>query len=96
MTKGLRHGDLIVRKGTTMSDRNGLGIWKQRKGKYDQDRLNHEQRVSSQDEAGDTHRALSLTEGCGATARSQAFAPGKDESQWRSERQDIKEISLQI
>ena len=96
MTKGLRHGDLKVRKGTTMSDRNGLGIWKQRKGKYDQDRLNHEQRVSSQDEAGDTDRALSLTEGCGETVRSQAFDPRTNESQWRSEHQDVKKISLQI
>ena len=73
-----------------MSDRNGLGIWKQRKGKWDQDRLNHEQRVNSQDEAGDTDRALSLTEGCGETVRSQAFDPRTNESQWRSERQDIK------
>ena len=73
-----------------MSDRNGLGIWKQRKGKYDQDRLNHEQRVSSQDEAGDTDRALSLTEGCGETARSQAFDPRTNESQWRSDHQDVK------
>ena len=96
MTKGLRHGDLKVRTGTTMSDRNGLGIWKQRKGKCNLDRLNHEQRVNSQDEARDTDRALSLTEGCGATAKSQAFVPGKIESQRRSERQDVKEISLQI
>ena len=73
-----------------MSDRNSFGIWKQRKGKWDQDRLNHEQRVNSQDEAGDTDRALSLTEGCGETVRSQAFDPRTNESQWRSERQDIK------
>ena len=67
-----------------------FGIWKQRKGKWDQDRLNHEQRVNSQDEAGDTDRALSLTEGCGETVRSQAFDPRTNESQWRSERQDVK------
>ena len=74
----------------TTSDRNGFGIWKQRKGKWDQDRLNHGQTVSLQDEAGDSYRALSLTEGCGATARRQAFVPRTNESQWRSERQDVK------
>ena len=36
--------------------------------------MNHEQRVSSGDEAGDTDRALSLTEGCGATARSKLLS----------------------
>ena len=44
---------------------------------------------NSQDEARDTDRALSLTEGCGETVRSQAFDP-TNESQWRSELQDIK------
>ena len=56
----------------------------------------HEQRVSSQDEAGDTHRALSLTEGCGATVRSQTFAPRTNESQCKSERQDIKKTPLRF
>ena len=55
-------------------------VFGNRKGKWDQDRLNHEQRVSSQDEAGGTDRALSLTEGCGETARSQAFDPRTNES----------------
>jgi len=61
--------------------------------------LNHEQRVSSGDEAGDTDRALSLTEGCGATAMSQAFVQEQMKAQWRSEHQDVKQqkkISLQI
>ena len=83
----------MVRKGTTMSDRNGFRILKQRKSKWDQYRLNHEQRVNSQDEAGDTDRALSLTYSCGETARSQAFDPRTNESQWRSECRTLKKKS---
>ena len=92
MTKGLSQGDLKVRN----YDVRQKWFWYLETEKREHNRLNHEQRVSSQDEAGDTDRALSLTEGCGATKRSQPLVPGTNEGQPRSECQDVKNISLQI
>ena len=67
----------------------GVGVWEQRKGECDQDRVNQENRVSSQDEAGDTGRALRMTQVCVATGRKLDFVPRTKKTQWRSEAQGL-------